>query len=70
MLEPLEHDLEFSPEAGECGVIDILAKILNRRGQQVPISLISAVLQAEDGTLLGAVESFRDLSELESNRMP
>jgi PAS domain S-box-containing protein len=49
-------------------VIDQPACILNRRGRAVPISVSSAVLRAEDGTLLGAVETFRDLSAIEQLR--
>jgi PAS domain S-box-containing protein len=49
-------------------VIDKPATILNQRGKAIPISISSAVLQAEDGTLLGAVETFRDLSAIEQLR--
>ncbi len=49
-------------------VIDKPARILNQRGQPIPISISSAVLRAEDGTLLGAVETFRDLSTIEQLR--
>lgn len=49
-------------------VIDQPASILNQRGRAVPISISSAVLRAEDGTLLGAVETFRDLSTIEQLR--
>jgi PAS domain S-box-containing protein len=49
-------------------VIDRPARILNRQGRPVPISVSSAILRAEDGTLLGAVETFRDLSTIEQLR--
>jgi PAS domain S-box-containing protein len=49
-------------------VIDQPASILNQRGRAVPISISSAVLRAEDGTPLGAVETFRDLSTIEQLR--
>jgi PAS domain S-box-containing protein len=49
-------------------VIDRPARILNRQGRPVPISVSSAILRAEDGTLLGAVETFRDLSMIEQLR--
>jgi PAS domain S-box-containing protein len=49
-------------------VIDHPARILTRKGRSVPISISSAVLRAEDGTILGAVETFRDLSTLEQLR--
>jgi len=44
------------------------AKILNFRGRSVPITLSTAVLRDAEGTLLGAVETFRDLSALEQLR--
>jgi PAS domain S-box-containing protein len=49
-------------------VIDQPARIISQRGKSVPISVSSAVLRAEDGTLLGAVETFRDLSTIEQLR--
>jgi PAS domain S-box-containing protein len=49
-------------------VIDQPASILNQRGRAVPISISSAVLRADDGTALGAVETFRDLSTIEQLR--
>jgi PAS domain S-box-containing protein len=48
--------------------IDVPARILNSRGRSVPISLSTSVLQDSDGTMLGAVETFRDLSALEQLR--
>jgi PAS domain S-box-containing protein len=49
-------------------LIDVRAKILNSRGQAIPISLSTAVLRDRDGSLLGAVETFRDLSAIEQLR--
>ena len=49
-------------------LIDVQAKILNSRGQAIPISLSTAVLRDRDGALLGAVETFRDLSAIEQLR--
>ncbi|UCG53695.1 MAG: sigma 54-interacting transcriptional regulator [Candidatus Latescibacterota bacterium] len=49
-------------------VIDQPARILDSRGRAVPVSVSTAVLREEDGTLLGAVETFRDLSALEQLR--
>jgi PAS domain S-box-containing protein len=60
---PIRETLDSGQE-----VIDRPAKILSRKGKPVPISVSSAVLRAEDGTLLGAVETFRDLSTLEQLR--
>jgi len=60
---PIRETLESGLE-----VIDRPARILTRKGKPIPISVSSAVLRAEDGTLLGAVETFRDLSTLEQLR--
>jgi len=49
-------------------VIDMPARILNNRGQSLPISLSTAVLRDSKGRLLGAVETFRDLSAIEQLR--
>jgi PAS domain S-box-containing protein len=49
-------------------LIDYPAKILNIRGRAVPISLSTSVLRDAAGTLLGAVETFRDLSAIEQLR--
>lgn len=48
--------------------IDVPARILNNRGHSVPISLSTALLKDSGGSLLGAVETFRDLSALEQLR--
>ncbi|MBI4881346.1 MAG: sigma 54-interacting transcriptional regulator [Planctomycetes bacterium] len=49
-------------------LIDVPARILDSQGRAVPISLSTAALRDADGTLLGAVETFRDLSALEQLR--
>lgn len=49
-------------------VIDRPARILNQRGKAIPISISTAVLTDEDGEMLGAVETFRDLSDIEQLR--
>jgi len=51
-----------------CDVIDKPARILNQRGKAIPISISTAVLTDEDGAMLGAVETFRDLSTIEQLR--
>jgi PAS domain S-box-containing protein len=60
---PIRETLESGLE-----VIDRNARILSRKGEAVPISVSSAILRSEGGTLLGAVETFRDLSTLEQLR--
>jgi len=49
-------------------LIDYPAKILSVRGRSIPITLSTAVLRNAEGTPLGAVETFRDLSALEQLR--
>jgi len=49
-------------------LIDVPARILDSRGRSVPISLSTAVLRDAEGNLLGAVETFRDLSAIEQLR--
>ena len=60
---PIRETLETGQE-----VIDRPARILNRQGKPLPISVSSAILRAENGDLLGAVETFRDLSTIEQLR--
>ncbi len=49
-------------------VIDRPARILNSQGRAIPISVSTAVLRHEGGEILGAVETFRDLSAIEQLR--
>jgi PAS domain S-box-containing protein len=49
-------------------VIDRAARILNSVGRAVPISVSAGMLQREGGEILGAVETFRDLSAMEQLR--
>jgi PAS domain S-box-containing protein len=59
--------LQRTLESGRL-LIDLPAKILNSRGRSVPVSVSTAMLKDSDGTVLGAVETFRDLSALEQLR--
>jgi len=49
-------------------IIDQPARILSSSGRAIPISISTAVLRDDHGTLLGAVETFRDLSAIEQLR--
>ncbi|HUU45106.1 MAG TPA: sigma 54-interacting transcriptional regulator [Acidobacteriota bacterium] len=42
--------------------------ILNAEGRQVPVSISTALLEDENGQIIGGVETFRDLSEIEGLR--
>lgn len=48
--------------------IDKPVRIIDREGRTVPISISTAVLRDDDGNILGAVETFRDLSAIENLR--
>ncbi|MBN2291507.1 MAG: sigma 54-interacting transcriptional regulator [Pirellulales bacterium] len=48
--------------------IDCRANILNNQGEKIPVSISTAVLRDEDGRVIGGVETFRDLSAVETLR--
>jgi len=48
--------------------IDRPVNIINSRGEKIPISISTAILRDEKGEILGAVETFRDLSAIEHLR--
>ena len=49
-------------------LIDVPARILPGEGRSIPISISTAVLRDSEGSVLGAVETFRDLSTIEQLR--
>lgn len=48
--------------------IDRPVSIINSKGERIPISISTAVLKNDNGDILGAVETFRDLSAIEHLR--
>lgn len=48
--------------------VNVSALIINKSGVQKPISIGTAILKNEKGDIIGGVETFRDLSELENLR--
>lgn len=56
--------LEKTMRTGKEG-IDLKVNILNIKGEEVPVSISTAVLRDKKGDLVGGVETFRDLSALE-----
>ncbi len=48
--------------------INLPARIITKEGEQKPIRLSTNILRDQDGTIIGGVETFRDLSELEELR--
>ncbi len=59
----LEKTLNTGMEA-----IDQPVNIINANGEKIPISISTAVLRNDNGDVLGAVETFRDLSTIERLR--
>jgi len=49
-------------------IINMSVNILNKKGKEVPVSISTAVLKNEKGDVIGAVETFRDLSVVEELR--
>lgn len=48
--------------------INKIVRILRKSGAATPISITTAILKDEDGKVIGGVETFRDLSEIEDLR--
>jgi PAS domain S-box-containing protein len=46
-------------------IIDLKVNILNVIGEEIPVSISTAVLRNEGGKVIGGVETFRDLSAIE-----
>ncbi len=59
--------LRHTMESGE-RIINKSAYIVNAEGNRTPISVSTALLQDEDGGVVGGVETFRDLSLVEELR--
>ena len=59
--------LERTLKTGQVA-IDIPMRILNSKCRRIPISISTAVLRDDNGNVLGAVETFRDLSTIEDLR--
>jgi PAS domain S-box-containing protein len=60
---PLTRTLKTGVEA-----IDRPAAIIDSDGEKIPISISTAILKDDNGEILGAVETFRDLSAIERLR--
>ena len=43
-------------------IVNMDVSILNRQNQEIPISISTSILKSESGEVVGAVETFRDLS--------
>jgi PAS domain S-box-containing protein len=49
-------------------IVNATAHIVNRSGQQIPIRISTALLKDEDEAIVGGVETFQDLSQVEQLR--
>jgi PAS domain S-box-containing protein len=49
-------------------IVNVTAKIITRSGGEVPIRISTAILKTDDGTVVGGVESFQDLTQIERLR--
>jgi PAS domain S-box-containing protein len=49
-------------------IIDRSINIINSKGEVLPVSVSTSVLRDKEGTIIGGVETFRDLSSLEELR--
>lgn len=54
-------------ETGE-PIVDRTVHIVNAEGEQIPISISTALLRDADGSVIGAVETFRDITDVEKLR--
>jgi PAS domain S-box-containing protein len=54
---PLKHTAETAEN-----IINLEVNILNRDNKEIPISISTAVVKNDEGKVVGAVETFRDLS--------
>lgn len=49
-------------------VVNATAHIINEAGERIPIRISTAILQGADGGVIGGVETFQDLSQVEQLR--
>ena len=54
---PLKHTAETAET-----IVNLEVNILNRENKEIPISISTAVVKDKEGKIVGAVETFRDLS--------
>jgi PAS domain S-box-containing protein len=54
---PLKHTAETAET-----IVNLEVNVLNRDNKEIPISISTAIVRDETGTVIGAVETFRDLS--------
>ncbi|HPI13977.1 MAG TPA: PAS domain-containing protein, partial [Spirochaetota bacterium] len=64
-----EHScaLDETIETGRT-IVNKTIYIVNASGERIPISISTALLKDENGAIIGGVETFRDISEVEELR--
>ncbi len=46
-------------------IVNATANIINQQGERIPIRIATALLKGEDGSIVGGVETFQDLTQVE-----
>ena len=59
----LKHTIDTGEET-----IDLHINVLNQKGEQIPVSISTAILTDRNGVRIGGVETFRDLSVIDELR--
>jgi PAS domain S-box-containing protein len=59
--------LRYTMETGS-PIVDLMVHIQNVDGEEIPVSISTALFRDKDGELVGGVESFRDLRQVEALR--
>lgn len=49
-------------------IVNVTADIISESGKRIPIRISTALLKAQDGTVVGGVETFQDLTQVEQLR--
>ena len=59
--------LRYTLETGE-PIVDLVVSIKSAQGEEIPVSISTALVRNRKGELLGGVETFRDLRQVEALR--
>ncbi|MGM0670318.1 MAG: sigma-54 interaction domain-containing protein [Gemmatimonadota bacterium] len=59
--------LRYTLETGQ-PIVDLAVSVLSREGKEIPLSISTALFRDKDGSVMGGVETFRDLRQVETLR--
>ena len=59
--------LRYTLETGQ-PIVDLAVSVLSKQGKEIPLSISTALFRDRDGTVMGGVETFRDLRQVETLR--